>query len=273
MGEKRASFYSFPVALVDFGLARPIESKPMKKLLQVVLITTSFAILSGCASAERDSSTPEGAFSAAQHFEENDRFEEAIRRYNEVRNKFPYSSWAVKAELAVADVYFKQESFAEAQVAYQNFRDLHPTHAQIDYVQFRIGISIFNQLPETIDRDLSIADECILAFSDLLKKYPTSSYVEEAKEKRTKVIRMKAEKEEYIADFYFKREMFDSALKRYENLYSSYGGLGFEKKALYRLALCSKSIDDTARLKKYSDELINKYGDSDEAKKIQKELR
>ncbi len=239
-------------------------SKYLKATISVILLT----ILGACASVERDTSTPEGAYSLAQHFEENDRFEEAIRRYNDVRNKFPYSSQATRAELAIADVYYKQESYAEAQVSYQNFKDLHPTHPQVDYVQFRIGLSLFMQLPNSIDRDLSVADETILAFTDLIRKFPTSAHLEEATKKRSEVIRMKAEKEEYIADFYFKRRMFDSAVKRYENLYLQYGGLGFEPKALLRLSLCAKEIDDSARLKKYSEILKSQYANTKEAAEL-----
>lgn len=245
----------------------------MKHMLQVILIIMNLIFFGGCASTEHDTSTPEGAFAVAEKFESNDRYEEAIRRYNELRNKFPYSSLAIKAELAVGDVYYKQESFAEAQIAYQNFRDLHPTHSQIDYVQFRIGLSLFQQLPEHIDRDISLADETILAFTDTIKKYPNSSFIEEAKEKRTKTIRMKAEKEEYIADFYFKREMFDSSLKRYENLYNQFASLGFEKKSLHRMSLCAKKTNDSERFKKYSELLISKYPGSEEANSIGKELR
>jgi outer membrane protein assembly factor BamD len=176
----------------------------MQKMFQSFLfICVSSFLITGCSSVEKNSNTPEGAFSIAEDFEKGDRFEEAIRRYTEIKNKFPYSNYALKSELAIADVYYKQESYAEAQVAYQMFKDLHPTFPQADYVQFRIGLSFYQQLPSSVDRDLSQADEAILNLSDVITKYPKSKYVAEAKEKRSAAIRMLAEKEEYIADFYF----------------------------------------------------------------------
>lgn len=244
----------------------------MSKTLRVI---TSFVLIAllGCSSTEKNSSTPEGAFEIAQDFENSDRFEEAIRRYSDIKNKFPYSNYATKSELAIADVYYKQESYAESQVSYQMFKDLHPTHPQIDYVQFRIGMSYFMQLPSSIDRDLSLANDAILQLNELIKKFPSSQYVTEAKEKRSAAIKMLAEKEEYIADFYFKRKIYDSALGRYEGLYTNYGGLGFESKALARAAICAAKIGDQPKAKKYADILFEKYPDNSEVSAVKKEIR
>lgn len=241
--------------------------------VKFILIALLF-ILPGCSTPERNASTPEGAFAIAQDFEANDRYEEAIRRYNEVRNKFPYSSFAVKSTLAIADVYYKQESFGEAQVAYQSFRELHPKHPQSDYVQFRIGMSFYKQLPPTIDRDLTLAKDTILAFSDLIRLYPQSQHQDEAREYRNKTIRMLAEKEEYIADFYFIRKKYSSALPRYENLYAEYGGLGFEKKALSRMVISAFKLGQTEKFEKYSKILFSgQFADSKEAAEAKKEVQ
>ncbi|MEK2643784.1 outer membrane protein assembly factor BamD [Bdellovibrio sp. BCCA] len=244
----------------------------MLKTLRVITIAAAMGVLlSGCSSIEKNSNTPEGAFAIAEEFDQGERYEEAIRRYTEVKNKFPYSNFATKAELAIADVYYKQESYAEAQVAYQMFKELHPTVPNSDYVQFRIGMSYFNQLPSSIDRDLTQANDAILNLSELIKKYPNSQYVAEAKEKRTAAIKMLAEKEEYIADFYFKRKIFDSALGRYEGLYNNYRSLGFDAKALSRAAICAQKIGDSPKAKKYTEVLAREFPGSSELKAAQKE--
>lgn len=245
----------------------------LKTLRVMTLICASSVLMTACSSTERNSNTPEGAFAIAEEFDKGERYEEAIRRYTEVKNKFPYSNFATKSELAIADVYYKQESFAEAQVAYQMFKDLHPTSPQADYVQFRLGMSYFQQLPSTIDRDLSLANDTILNLSDLIKKYPNSQYVAEAKEKRTATIKMLAEKEEYIADFYFKREIYDSALGRYEGLYKNYGGLGFEKKALSRIVISAHKIDDKPKAEKYLKILAADFPGTSELKAAEKEMK
>ncbi len=53
--------------------------------------------LFGCSTAEKKATTPEAMLALAKEFESDDRFEEAIRRYQELRSKFPYSAQALEA--------------------------------------------------------------------------------------------------------------------------------------------------------------------------------
>ncbi|WP_413291996.1 outer membrane protein assembly factor BamD [Bdellovibrio sp. HCB185ZH] len=245
----------------------------LKTLRVMTLICASGFLLSACSTMEKNSDTPDGAFAIAEEFDKGERYEEAIRRYTEVKNKFPYSNFATKAELAIADVYYKQESFAEAQVAYQMFKELHPTVPNSDYVQYRLGMSYYNQLPSSIDRDLTLANDTIINLSDLIKKYPNSEYVAEAKEKRSATIKMLAEKEDYIGNFYFIREIYDSALKRYEGLYSNYKNLGFDARALSRIVISAKKIGDDPKANKYMAILSSDFPGSPELKQAEKETK
>lgn len=240
------------------------------KFISFLLVSTA---LIACSSMDKKSDTPEGAFSIAEEFDKDERYEEALRRYTEVKNKFPYSNYATKSELAIADVYFKQESYPEAQVSYQAFRELHPKHPQVEYVLFRIGLSYFNQLPSTLDRDLSLANEAIEGFDELIRQFPDSQYTKEAVAKKTDTLKMLAGKEEYIAAFYFKREMYDSALSRFETLISKYPRLGFDEKALYGAAFSANKIGDAYKAKKYLAELVTKFPKSSEAEQAQKEIK
>lgn len=227
--------------------------------------------LTACSTDEKKADTPEGLFAIAQEYEKDERYEEAIKRYSEIKNRFPYSSMATKAELAIADVHFKEESFAEAQLSYAAFRELHPKHPQIDYVIFRTGLSFYNQLPETTDRDMTLANDAINSFNEIITNYSSSPHANEAKEKRNEALKKLAEKEDYIGDFYFKRGFHESALPRYENLLKKYSGLGFDSRALGRLVISAKKINDPAKAKKYFEILKEKYSDTsdyNEARKV-----
>lgn len=215
---------------------------------------------------ETDSDNPEGLYKIAQDFEKADRAQIALQKYSEVKNRFPYSRLATDAELAIADLYFKIESFSEAQISYQNFRDLHPKHPKIDYVVYRIGLSYFEQLPETIDRDLALANDAIYHFNELIRSYPSSTYMTEAKEKREKAYEMLSSKEIYIADFYYKREKYDSALNRYENVIKKYSGVANEPEALLGAFRSAEKLNNSTKKEKYSAELKSRFPNSKEAK-------
>lgn len=245
----------------------------MRKTLWHPVFAALLVLLSACSSGDlKDSATPEGAYKIAEELEQDERFEEAIQKFREVQNKHPYSRFAVLAKLKVADINYNRENFIEAQSAYQLFKDLHPKHERIDYVTFRLGMSYFNQLPSTIDRDLSQAHKAILYFDEVMNSYPSSEHVKEAGEKKIEALKKLAEKEQYIADFYFKREMYDSALRRYEKLLKEYPSLGFELPGLYGASVSALRSGDLEKGKSLGKKLVQQFPDSSEAGKVQGEM-
>ena len=243
-----------------------------KRLIQILMAVLCFYFVA-CSSSDKNSETPEGIFSIAQEYENDDRFDEAIRRYQEVKNKFPYSHWATKAEIAIADVHYKDEAYPEAQVSYQTFKELHPKHPQIDYVSFRIGLSFYNQLPESNDRDLTLAFDAITAFDEVIKNYSGSEFAKESREKRTECLKKLAAKEDYIANFYFVREKYLAAFKRYEKLITLYPGQGFDAQALSRAAISAHKISQNDKANEYLKKLNVQFPDSSEYNEARKIIK
>jgi len=219
--------------------------------LFILFVYVSLSLFQGCSSTEKKAETPEALFKLAEYYENEERFEEALRRYNDIRQRFPYSSFAIEADLKVADVYFKQQSYAEAQAAYESFREQRPQHEKSDYVIYRIGMSIYHQLPDTVDRDLSLAPQAIEAFDDLINNFPLSNYLAESKEKRFEIESKLVNKVKYIADFYFKRKNYVSALERYQTLYRMANSQEIRTWALQRGAESAKLIGDIEKQKDF----------------------
>lgn len=225
----------------------------------------------GCATTEKDLNTPEGLFAQAKEYEKSERFEIAIAKYNDVKNKFPYSTLAVDAELAIADAQYTRENYPDAQIAYQNFRDLHPKNSKIDYVIYRTAMSYYMQLPETIDRDLTLGNDAIYHFDEIIRSYPKSEYYADSKLKRQETYSKLAEKELYIADFYFKQEKYSAALRRYELCLSKYSGIGYDPRAELGALKSAIALGDEDKRKLHLKELTSKYPKSDEARKAESE--
>lgn len=240
-----------------------------KPLLSFVL----FIILGlvGCSSADKkNTETAESLYERAQTLEKDGRIEEAIAKYQEVKNKFPYSKLATEAELAAADVSFKDESFPEAQAAYQLFRDLHPKHSKTPFVMYRLGMSIYNQIPDSIDRDLSLAQSAIDTYEELINQFPDSEHVAEAKEKRLDCLKKLADKELYIAQFYLKKKRWESALGRIEGLIKSHHGLGLDEKALALAAFAAEQADRKDLANKYVAQLQRDFPGSKEPDEVKR---
>lgn len=200
-----------------------------------VLFGFILSLLGGCAGKELNREDADALFKSAEEAFNEEHYLVALEKYRDIKNRFPYSSRAIDAELRIADTYFEQESYIEAESAYEIFKELHPTHSKADYVQYRIGLSFFKQIPDDSARDLSAAYKAIEAFGVLEQKYSSSEYVSKAKELTIEARRRLAEHENYVANFYYQRQHYLSASYRYSALLQDYGNLGYDEEALYRL--------------------------------------
>lgn len=242
------------------------------KIKSLALIFVSLFFVSCSNMPKVDPNTPEGAFAIGEKYEKDSRFEEAIAQFTSIKNKHPYSHLATESELKIADIQFKREDFAEAQISYETFKELHPSHSKMAYVVFRIGQSLYKQLPDSIDRDLSLAEKCIETMNEILNRYPQAEYAKEAQEVLQKTTEKLAEKELYVADFYFKRGQFDSALGRYEDLKDRYPQSRFAARALKNAMVCAKRLDDDSKGRILFNELERRFPESKEYREAKEAL-
>lgn len=194
--------------------------------------------MSGCASQQASSDDPDALFRAADEDLKEERFISALEKFRDIKNRFPYSNRALDAELKIADTYFAQESYIEAESAYEIFKELHPTHSQGDYVQFQIAMSSYRQSPDNVARDLTSTHKAIEAFEVLVERFPSSAYSKRARELIDESRRKLAAHENYVADFYYNREHYLSASFRYAALLKDFPNLGYDEEALFRLGKC-----------------------------------
>lgn len=186
--------------------------------MKIILITL-LVFLSSCATERPKGKTEaEVLYKEAEELVKDGHFLMASEKLNIIRSQYPYSFFATGAELLQADILFDQESFVESAAAYILFRDFHPRHPKIDYVIGRIAESYYRQLPDVHDRDLSATVDAVKYYQELLFKYPKSEYAKRAQEKIKKMKDMLSSKEKYIADFYYKTKVYESARYRYKDI-------------------------------------------------------
>jgi outer membrane protein assembly factor BamD len=179
--------------------------------------------LLGCATERPVGKTEaEVLYKEAKELIKDQRFLMATERLNTIRQQYPYSYYATHAELMQADILFNQENFVEAAASYILFKDFHPKHKKLSYVLLRIADSFYFQLPDTYDRDLASGHEAIKYYEELIRVFRNSKHVKEAKKRIVEIKGMIRKKEQYIADFYYKTEVFDSARYRYVNILKNF---------------------------------------------------
>jgi outer membrane protein assembly factor BamD len=157
---------------------------------------------------------------------------EATRFFEYVRNNFPYSQYASLAQLAIADMAFDRDDWAQSATLYQDFVKQHPSHPKADYAAFRTGTAYFNDrpsnfflLPPSHEKDLAPVRQALEALNRFVAAYPKSEYIPKARAMIGDCREMLARHERYVAEFYWKREQWRGAAGRYLTLADKYGDL------------------------------------------------
>ena len=173
-------------------------------------------------------------------------YQDAIDKFQEVVDNYPYSEYAVAAELKIADAYFEQKRWDEALSYYRDFAELHPQHEKVPYTIYRTALCHAKQ-SATPDRDQTATREALAALDQLMTRYPTAP---EARDAETLWKELRTELGEHvlgIGDFYWKRDEYQSAAGRYRQVLDEFPGLGLDADALYKLGLCYTHMNRTTK--------------------------
>jgi outer membrane protein assembly factor BamD len=188
----------------------------------------------------------------------------AIEKLQSIIDNYPYSDVAVLAELKIADAYFDDRRYDEALSYYRDFADLHPQHEKVPYTIFRSALCRERQMHAT-NRDQTATRDALLHLDRLLAKYPHSPEAREAeimwRDLRTHLAENVAE----IAEFYLKREEYESAAERYRSLLNEYPGLGLDAEALYNLGVCYLEMRRVEESERIFQSIVQNYRDSEYA--------
>lgn len=207
----------------------------MRRSALWILTSLLLGLGAGCSSGEIDDNDPAILMTEVEEDIDSSRYLLAIEKLQLVKNKHPYSKQAIDAALRLADVYYFQENFAEAAASYEAFADLHPKHEKIPYALYRVGLSHYSDAPDLVARDLAPLTRAEEGFKYFIERYPSNEFTADAKLKLADARKRLAEKEMYIAQFYFKREMWEAAKGRYEKILSDFSDSPFVSEAEAKL--------------------------------------
>ena len=193
----------------------PKGKKLIIKLFSIVAIL--FFIFS-CAEKEFDPNNAEKSFAIAKEPYDDENYERAVTRLGEFKSRFPYSQYAIEAELLIANSYFEQEQFPEAAAAYEQFVKLHPKHPQLDFAMYRVGDCYWQEAPDSVDKEQEYTEKAVDEWEKLVGKLPQSPHAEKAKKLINEGKRRMAEHYNFIAKFYCKQEVYHACAYRYLQL-------------------------------------------------------
>ena len=221
-----------------------------RRVFQSIIILWLTVQVFGCAwfQPKEEKTARDLAEEGMKAYEDND-FRNSLETFQKLRDWYPFSKYALLADLKVGDAHYNLKEYDEAISAYEEFENLHPKNEAVPYVVYQTGRCYLDRL-EVIDRDQTMALQAVQIFSRLIRTYPDSPFAKKAKEHIRICNRNLAEHDFYVGMFYYKTKHYKAAMERFKMVLRSYPDLGVHYKALQYIALCQTIIENPAGVAK-----------------------
>jgi outer membrane protein assembly factor BamD len=210
----------------------------------VLLLAGAAALaLAGCHTtrAKEDMANPDAIYRRAANSMANGDFGTAVKAFEALNARFPFSDAARQSRLDLMYAYYRQREKDSAVDAADTFIRENPTHPRIDYAYYIKGLVYFERSPNAIERyfdvDMSKRPPQDLrksfdAFARVITQYPHSEYALDAHQRMVYLRNRLAEYEIHVARYYIKRGAWVAALDRAKTVIETYDGAPATRDAL-----------------------------------------
>lgn len=164
-------------------------------------------------------------------------YKDALDAFGQVKDWYPFSKYAILAELKIADAHYHLQEYPEAVAAYEEFERLHPSNEAAPYAIYQIGRCYFEQI-DTIDRDQTAAQKALETFRRLIRQFPGDPYAKQGRDHLIACLQSLAGHEFYVGRYYFGQKQYAAALHRFLAVIHKYPDVGYHDRALQYIAAC-----------------------------------
>jgi len=207
-------------------------------MIRAIILSGIMAmLLSGCLFNRDKSETTESDaqqfYDKAKNSLENGDFNNAIRYYETLEARFPFSNQARQGQLDLIYAHYRNQEPESVIDAAEQFERENPTHPRVDYTLYMRGMALFSGEKGYFHRlfrvDLSRrppkdARDSYSAFTELLRRFPDSVYAPDARQRMLFLRNRVAEHENHVARYYLDRGAFAAALNRANYTLQVYDG-------------------------------------------------
>jgi outer membrane protein assembly factor BamD len=224
----------------------------LKSALSILLL--AFA-LGGCGEKDPDIITAnddaKNLYKRASDAMEGGRFEVAIQYFHILESRYPFSPYALQAQLDLAYAYHRHNKPEEAISEAERFIRFNPTHENVDYAYYIKALANFRQRMSLFERWVpsNSADynqkplrDSFNDFMQLIRKFPDSKYAPDARQRMVFLKHKLAEHEIHVARYYVRRGAWVAATNRANFILSNYFDTPFNEEALEILARAYRAL-------------------------------
>lgn len=178
---------------------------------------------------------PDELYSMGETELERRRYLEAREAFRKIVERHPNSSWAPRARFLIGEAFYREAEFDKAVKEFETFLAFYPRHQIADLVQFRLAMSYYDQL-KPVEQDQGLTAKALEQFKRLVKEYPDSRYATDSLSKIDICRGRLAQKEVWVAGYYFSQGNPSAARQRLEFVLKEYPRTLVIPETLYTLA-------------------------------------
>ncbi len=190
-----------------------------------ILVIAALLMTAGCRKdrAFDDDRSSAELYASAKISLDNRSWSQAIRTYKFLQTRYPFGRYTEQSMLDLSYAYFKAHEPENALSNLNRFIRTYPTHPNVDYAYYLKGLVNYEEnlgflqrlMPSRVrDRDQSSAREAFIDFSELIRRYPDSRYIADARQRMVFLRNNLAAYEIEVADYYLRREAYVAAANR-----------------------------------------------------------
>jgi outer membrane protein assembly factor BamD len=210
----------------------------------VVALCVALVALGGCRThriSDDKKITPEVLYKRARHDLDSNDFNAAIKVYEQLTARFPFTDEARQSRLDLIYAYYRAGEGESATDAAETFIRENPTHPRVDYAYYIEGLVDFERTPNLIEhlfradltqRPPSTARKAFAAFRKVVEQYPKSEYAHDALQRMIYLRNRLASYEVHVARYYFKRGAYVAAAQRAKGAIEQYDGAPAAREAI-----------------------------------------
>lgn len=163
------------------------------------------------------------------------RYPDAREQFTKIVERHPNSSYAPRARFLIGEAWYREGEFDKAVKEFETFMAFYPSHQIADLVQYRLAMAYYDQI-KPIEQDQTPASKALEHFRKLVKDYPESRYATEGLAKIDICRGRLAQKEVWVANYYFSQGNPGAARQRLELVLKDYPRTLVMPEALWLLA-------------------------------------
>jgi outer membrane protein assembly factor BamD len=240
-----------------------------------MLLASLLLVASGC-SWLRPAPTPilpaEELYSTGEQELTGKRYDAARENFKKIVERHPNSSYAPRARFLIGEAYYREAEFDKAIKEFEAFVGFFPRHQIADLVQYRLAMSYYDQM-KPVEQDQGLTEKAVEQFRKLVKEYPESRYATEALAKIDVCRGRLAQKEVWVANYYFTQGNPSAARQRLELVLKRYPRTLVIPEALYLLAEVNFYESKNAEAADLLRRLSSEYGYTEWGRRAVQRLR